>query len=103
MPQYDAHHAVLTANLILDKAVSLHAGCQQLKVLLQRLGVDHEQSYAAITTVNSKTTFRPPLILSKYGNKKARAKKAEEMSAYLRIQDDVFAECRALVHKFGKS
>jgi hypothetical protein len=101
MPEYDAHHAVLTANLILDKAVWLHAGCQQLRVLLQRLDVDH-QSYSAIATVSSKTTFRPPLFLLKLGNKEARAKKAEEMSAYLRIQDDVFAECRTLVQKFGK-
>ena len=101
MSQYDAHHAVLTANLILDKSVSLHIGCQQLASLLQRLGLDQEPSYTAIATVSSRTTFGMPLI-PKSLDKEARAKRAEEISAYLRIQDDVFAECRDLVKKYGK-
>jgi hypothetical protein len=56
MPEHDVHHAVLTANLILDQTVSLHTGCQQLKTLLHRHGVDQE-SYSAITEVSSKSTF----------------------------------------------
>jgi hypothetical protein len=102
MSEYDAHHAVLTANLILDQSVTIHTGCQQLKVLLQRLGINQEQSYSAITKVGSKTTFQRPGIPYGYP-KDARAKKAEEVSAYVHIQDEVFAECRALIQKFNKS
>ena len=97
MPQHDSHHAALTAKLILDKAVSLHTGCQQLHVLLQRLGVDH---FPAITAVGSNADFKQPPF-RRAGSKEERAKTAEEYSAYTRIQEDVFAECRMLIQKLG--
>ncbi|MGE3243853.1 MAG: hypothetical protein AB7G28_12715 [Pirellulales bacterium] len=105
MAEYDLHHAVLLANLILDRAVTLHTGCEQLSVLLERLGMARIEPYRAISEA-AETNLRPPAIpYSRHhqSSEEDYARNTEEFAAFNRAQHDVFAACRALVQQFGEA
>jgi hypothetical protein len=101
----DAQLAALVANLILDQAISISAGCQQLQRLLRDLGADRDESYVIITRLDCERDYRMPMIPDhpKYGNTEVRVKKGEEIDAYCQLKEEIFAACRAIVRRYGKS
>jgi hypothetical protein len=105
MAETDVQQAVRGARSILDGPTPLFLGCKQLQGPIMNMGIDREEPFVTIIGVNSETDEYPVYPQERTTwNAQWLAEKDTKLAAYLpKIQEHIFAACRAIIDRFGDS